>query len=76
VIYRQRDDQVGFMEINAVTARLLELLQDDASSATGSELLVQIAVEIDHPNPQVVSDGGKDILADLHGKDIILGTKT
>lgn len=76
VIYRQRDDQVGFMEINAVTARLLELLQDDASTATGSELLAQIAVEINHPNPQVVSDGGKDILADLHGKDIILGTKT
>ena len=24
VVYRNRDDQVGFMEINAVTARLLE----------------------------------------------------
>ena len=76
VVYRKRDDQVGFMEINAVTARLLELLQDDANSATGKELLLQIAGEIDHPKPQVVSDGGKDILADLHSKDIILGTKT
>lgn len=76
VVYRKRDDQVGFMEINAVTARLLELLQDDASTATGRELLVQIAGEINHPNPQVVSDGGKEILADLHSKDIILGTKT
>ena len=75
VVYRDRDDKVGFMEINAVTARLLVLLQDDANTATGSELLVQIAGEINHPNPQVVSDGGKDILADLNGKDIILGTK-
>ncbi|MFB3063304.1 MAG: DUF2063 domain-containing protein, partial [Gammaproteobacteria bacterium] len=66
---------VGFMEINAVTARLLELLQDDANTLTGGELLARIADEIKHPNPQVVSDGGKDILADLHGKDIILGTK-
>ena len=76
VVYRNRDDRVSFMEINAITARLLELLQDDTSIATGSELLVQIAGEINHPNPQVVSDGGKDILADLRGKDIILGTKS
>ncbi len=76
VVYRNRDDQVGFMEINAVTARLLELLQDDADTATGGELLAKIAAEINHPKPQVVSDGGKDILADLHCKVIILGTKT
>ncbi len=76
VVYRNRGDQVGFMEINAVTARLMELLQDDANTLTGGELLARIADEIKHPNPQVVSDGGKDILADLHGKDIILGTKT
>ena len=76
VVYRNRDDRVSFMEINAITARLLELLQDDTSNATGSELLVQIAGEINHPDAQVVSDGGKDILADLRGKDIILGTKS
>jgi hypothetical protein len=75
VVYRNRDDKVGFMEINAVTARLLELLQDDANTGTGGELLAQIAGEIKHPDPQVVSDGGKDVLADLHDKDIILGTK-
>jgi len=76
VVYRNRHDKVGFMEINAVTARLLELLQDDANTATGGELLAQIAAEINHPKPRVVSDGGKDILTDLHDKDIILGTKT
>ncbi len=76
VVYRNRDDRVSFMEINAITARLLELLQDDTSNATGSELLVQIASAINHPDAQVVSDGGKDILADLRGKDIILGTKS
>ncbi|MCZ6560555.1 MAG: putative DNA-binding domain-containing protein [Gammaproteobacteria bacterium] len=75
VVYRDRDDKVGFMEINAVTARLLELLQDDTNTGTGGELLAQIAGEIKHPDPQVVSDGGENILADLHHKDIILGTK-
>ena len=64
------------MEINAVTARLLELLQDEANIATGGELLAQIAGEIKHPDPQAVSDGGKDVLADLHDRDIILGTRT
>ena len=74
VVYRRRDDSVGFTEINAVTARLLELLQQ-GGQATGRELLLQVAAEIAHPQPQVVVDGGKSMLDNLKNNEIILGTR-
>jgi hypothetical protein len=73
VVYRDRKDEVGFMEVNPVTKRLLELLASEAG-ATGEKLLLDIAQELSHPQPGVVIDGGLEILNDLHKKDIILGT--
>ncbi|MFV1972732.1 MAG: DUF2063 domain-containing protein [Thiohalobacterales bacterium] len=74
VVYRDRTDEVGFLEINPVTKRLLELVDED-SGATGAALLDRIASEMNHPNPDTVIKGGKEILDDLHKKDIILGTR-
>ena len=73
VVYRNREDHVGFMEANSVTARLLEILpQQDHCS--GQQLLEQIAEEMQHPNPQQVIEGGLAILQQLRHLDIILGT--
>ena len=72
-VYRDRADDVGFMEINPVTKRLLELVEANTTS-TGRELLAQIADEMSHPDPDVVITGGHDILANLKKKDIISGT--
>jgi hypothetical protein len=74
VVYRTRDNEVGFMEINPVTKRLLELVDAD-SGATGAALLGRIAGEMNHPDPDIVIRGGEEILNNLHQKDIILGTK-
>ncbi|MCP3908991.1 MAG: DUF2063 domain-containing protein [Oceanicoccus sp.] len=74
VVYRNRDDKVGFMEANSVTARLLELLQSD-EAVSGQQVLEQIAQEIQHPEPQQVVAGGLVILQELLSLDIILGTK-
>lgn len=72
VVYRNLADKVGFIEINAVTARLLELLDTD-SHACGREVLEGIAREISHPKPEVVVTGGRDILDNLRRHDVILG---
>ncbi|MDX1442266.1 MAG: putative DNA-binding domain-containing protein [Gammaproteobacteria bacterium] len=74
VVYRKRDDEVGFTEINAVTARLLELMQDN-ETATGTELLRQVASELGHTDPEVVIRGGADIIRGLAQQDILLGVK-
>ena len=73
IVYRDRDDDIGFMEANATTAHLLELLEEDAS-LTGQAALERIAQEIKHPNPEVVIKGGVTILQDLLSREVILGT--
>jgi hypothetical protein len=74
VVYRDRDDEVGFLELNPVSARLIECLQSD-KSASGLQMLEEIAKEIQHPNSQVVIDGGLEILQSMREKDILLGTQ-
>ena len=74
VVYRNRADEVGFMEINPVTKRLLELIDADKEES-GKQLLNRIATEMSHPQPEVVINSGLDILKGLAEKDIILGVK-
>lgn len=73
LVYRNRDDQVKFMEINAVTARLLSILQEK-TFCKGEEAVTQLIEEMQHPNPQVVYDGGRQALQQLLQQEIILGT--
>lgn len=74
IVNRNRQDAVKFMEINAVTARLMQLLEDDAESS-GAALMTQIARELNHPQPQAVIDAGAEILRDLRERDILMGTR-
>jgi hypothetical protein len=74
VIHRDRKHEVGFLEINPVTKRLLELV-GAANGQTGRQVLEQIAAEMNHPDPAVVIEGGTGILGQLHEKDIIPGTR-
>jgi len=73
IVYRDRQDEVRFMETNAVTARLLQLMA--ARRATGRRLLARVAREMKHPQPEAVVAQGAAMLADLRARDIILGTK-
>ncbi len=74
VVYRNRKDAVQFLEINAVTQRLFELVKENPS-LTGLELITQIADELNHPQPQAVIEHGRGLLQDLRLRDIILGTR-
>ncbi len=72
VVYRDNEDEVRFMEINVVTARLLYLLNED-QSLTGRTALEQIANELQHPDTNAVINGGLDTLRELTQRNIILG---
>ena len=74
VVYRNRNDEVKFMEINPVTARLLYLLEEN-ESMTGQQTLEQITLEMQHPDPEVVMKGGLEALQELQSSGIILGTR-
>ena len=73
VVYRNRNDKVKFMELNLVTARLLYLLEED-ENLSGQQALDQITQEMNHPNPEVVINGGLSTLQELQSSGIILGT--
>lgn len=74
IVYRDLEDEVGFMEINGVTARLLLLIAAHPAKS-GLQLLTQIANELQHPSPETVIQGGLATLQELRAHDILLGTR-
>ena len=74
VVYRDRDDDVGFIEVNPITAHLLQSIQLDPS-LTGRAILENIAKQLNHPDPDVVITGGQQIMNQLRDSDILLGTR-
>jgi hypothetical protein len=74
VVYRDRQDRVGFLEINAVTQRLLTLLQEHLDWC-GEQALNQIARELQHPDPALVMTSGSRLMRDLREREILLGTR-
>lgn len=75
VIYRNSDDDVQYMDANPVMARIMELLQDE-TERSGRELLLQLAEEMQHPNPEEAVHNSYRILLKLLNSSIILGTTT
>lgn len=74
VVYRDRLDEVHFLEINAVTQRLLQLLKENPSQS-GLEVLNTIAAELQHPAPDTVVTAGHELLNELRHRNVILGTR-
>lgn len=72
VVYRDREDTVKFMESNAVTHRLLQLLQDDEVTS-GRIALEQIAQELQAPDTQAIVTMGSELLGQLHDRGILCG---
>lgn len=72
VVYRDVGDEVHFLESNAITLRLLQILQD--TQQTGEAALQQLAKEIEHPQVDVLLQFGQQLLNDLQQRNIILGT--
>lgn len=60
VVYRNREDKVRFMELNAVSARLVELTREN-SSASGEELLGTLAEETGMDKPALVEFGSQQL---------------
>lgn len=75
IVYRDLKDKVGFIEINSMTALLLNRLQQD-EHVTSESILKELAAEMQHPDPAVVINGGMEILNNLKTHDIVLGTSS
>ena len=75
VVYRRPDNEVGFMELNPVTARLLEMIGDNARQVPGRALLEELASEINWRDSAALVRHGGLALAEMRDAGILLGTR-
>jgi len=74
VARRDRDDQVGFMQVNAVTLRLVQRLQQEPG-LTGAAQLEKLADEVPQLDRAAVRAGGAAALQEFLEAAIVLGTR-
>lgn len=74
-VYRRADEQVGFMELNPVTAALLDAIEENAAGLTGAELLEKLAAVLDHPDVAVFTGHGQSAMAEMRANNILLGAR-
>ena len=70
VVYRNRKDKVGFLEINPATARMLEICAEERQFSS-RQILQQIASELPGAELGQLLAAGEATLAQLRNLDII-----
>ncbi|MGX8882619.1 HvfC family RiPP maturation protein [Methylovorus sp. SPW-M1] len=71
LVFRNQLDEVKFVEMNAMTARLLALLQP--GELTGRAALQQLGLEMGHADPDSLMHFGGALLEELRQQDIVWG---
>ena len=71
--FRDRANRYGFIDLNAATARAVELLLTD-EMRSGEQIMRTIAAELKHPDVDALVAGGRAILSRLAERDVIVGT--
>lgn len=69
LVYRDTDDRVVFMDLNPVSARLIDLVN---SGLSGLEAAKQICNELQHPDEQVVIEGARSLINDWVQRGILI----
>jgi hypothetical protein len=74
-IWRKPDDELGFMELNPVTARLIATIDSNTEQRSGEELLTELGRELHYADPQQFLQHGRTALEDLRRSGIVIGTR-
>ena len=61
-VYRGTDDKVGFLELNAVTAGLLNAIEENQAGRTGDALLRKLAADINYPDVDAFIEHGLSLI--------------
>jgi len=73
-VCRKANDDMDFMELNPVTARLLQLIEENEIH-TGRKLLEQLALEMKYPDVEVLVAHGVEAMQQMRDAEILLGTR-
>ncbi len=74
-VYRGIDDKVGFLELNPITAGLLELISQNDSQASGEDLLRALAEQVNYPDVGALIQHGAAALEEMRKLEILTGTR-
>lgn len=74
VVYRKRDDELAFMELNGLTAALLERIAGD-DDRSGRELLHELGNEIGYADTAALLEHGRKAMDELRAAGILLGVR-
>lgn len=74
-IYRDDDDKVRFVELNLVTAQLLERIGDNPQQESGAALLQKLASDIGYGDTAAFLEHGAGILSEMRDLGIIRITR-
>lgn len=75
-LYRGSDDSVGFLELNAVTAALLDEIARNENGSTGEQLLRTLADKINYPDADALVAHGATALQEMRQLEILTGTRS
>jgi len=75
LVFRDAHEAVQFIALNPVSARLVALLQAAESQLSGRNACLQIAHELQHPEPELLLVHGAQLLNQLRTAGAILGSR-
>ena len=74
-VYRRADDEVAFLELNAVTARLVNDIENNDAGLSGKDLLRGLAADIEYANVDALLEHGRQALDEMRALGILIGTR-
>lgn len=75
LVFRDAHEAVQFIALNPVSARLVALLQAAKGELSGRDACLQVAQELQHPEPELLLPHGAHLLEQLRTAGAILGSK-
>jgi hypothetical protein len=75
-VYRRSNDEVGFLELNPVSAGLLDAIEKNDAQKSGEELLRTLADDIKYPDVDALIKHGAAALDEMKQLEILTGART
>jgi len=75
-IYRRSDDKVRFLELNPVSAALLDAIENNEANLIGEKLLRELATKIHYPDIDALIKHGVAALEEMRQLEILTGTRS
>jgi hypothetical protein len=75
-VYRGSNDKVGFLELNPITAGLLDAIDNNDQNLTGETLLRNLATQANYPDVEAFVTHGAVALDEMRQLEILTGARS